>query len=393
MDLVTFALVLVTAVAAVSLDTVWHQGDVILETVTTGPLGKTSIDSGLARTIVEDEAAHVFATPTLVSKPKLRWSNQGGIGAAIAEATGLQRVAYAVQAQFGYSPDDYHLALFSEDGQVKVLITGQSQRNPTGFSQVVVQQPGESVVDLIRRATLVGLARIDPYLTALHLLEQPAAAGEHGHAESAHAESSGTESVGAESVIEPAMASLPDTPHNPQRALFENLQGILALMHQDVEAANRAFQKAAASDPANVAAALNLAFTEVQLGRHAAAAAHMRTLVEANRPADKVLLATAYVTWAAARMGLQDMDGAEALVETAAGINPESCSALELWAELRTLKGDDSGAERLHLKARESHSAFENYAEIASLYFQLAWRDHQKLTHSRYGNADTVSLR
>ena len=383
MDLVTFALVLMTAVTAVGLDTVWHQGDVVLETVTTGPLGKTSIDSGLARTIVEDEAAHVFATPTLVGKPKLRWSNQGGIGAAIAEATGLQSVAYAVQAQFGYRPDDYRLALFSEDGQVKVLITGQNRRNATSFSQVVVQQPGESVVDLIRRATLVGLTHIDPYLTALHLLAQHDATGAHA----------GPETIDAESVIDPAMASLPDIPHNPQRALFENLQGILALMHQDVDAANRAFGKAADSDPDNIAAALNVGFTEVQLGRYAAAATHMRTLAEANRPADKVLLATAYVTWAAAEMGLQDVDGAESLVGTATTINPDSCGALELWAELRTLKGDDAGAERLHLKARQSRPAFENYAEIASLYFQLAWRDNQKLTHSRYGNGDTASLR
>ena len=306
MDLVTFALVLMTAVTAVGLDTVWHQGNVVLETVTTGPLGKTSIDSGLARTIVEDEAAHVFATPTLVGKPKLRWSNQGGIGAAIAEATGLQSVAYAVQAQFGYRPDDYRLALFSEDGQVKVLITGQNRRNATSFSQVVVQQPGESVVDLIRRATLVGLTHIDPYLTALHLLAQHDATGAH-----TGPEHDGLQTVDAESIIDPAMASLPDTPHNPQRALFENLQGILALMHQDVDAANRAFGKAANSDPDNVAAALNVGFTEVQLGRYAAAATHMRTLAEANRPADKVLLATAYVTWAAAEMGLQDVDGAE----------------------------------------------------------------------------------
>jgi tetratricopeptide (TPR) repeat protein len=377
MDLVTFAMVLVTAVTAVGLDTVWHQGDVVLETVTTGPLGKTSMDSGLARTIVENEAQHVFATPSLVSKPQLRWTNQGGIGAAIAEATGLQTVAYAVQAQFGFQPDDYRLALFSEDGLVKVLITGQSRRTPSAYSQVVVQDPGESVVDLIRRATLVGLAHIDPYLTALHQVAQQNAAGENAD---------------AERIIGTVMPHLADTPRNPERALFENLRGLLALLRQDPEAAHDAFENATASDPDNVAAALNVAFTDIQLNRATSAAARMRTLVEAHRPADKVLLATAYVTWAAARMGLQDLDEAEMLVSTAAGINPDSRGALELWADLRGLKGDAAGAERLRLKARQSNAAFENYAEIASLYFQLAWRDNHKLTRSRHGNADTVSL-
>ena len=176
------------------------------------------MDSGLARTIVENEAEHVFATPSLVSKPQLRWSSQGGIGAAIAEATGLQTVAYAVQAQFGFQPDDYRLALFSEDGLVKVLITGQSRRTASGYSQVVVQDPGESVVDLIRRATLDGVAHIDPYLTALYQLAQQNAAGENAD---------------AERIIAAAMPRFADTPRNPQRALFENLQGLLALLRQD----------------------------------------------------------------------------------------------------------------------------------------------------------------
>ena len=122
-----------------------------------------------------------------------------------------------------------------------------------------------------------------------------------------------------------------------------------------------------------------MAFTDIQLNHASAAAARMRTLVETHPPADKVLLATAYVTWAAARMSLQDLDEAEMLVSTAAGINPGSGAALELWAELRGLKGDAAGADRLRLRARQSNAAFENYAEIASLYFQLAWRDNHKL--------------
>lgn len=376
MDLATFVLVLATAVGAVGLDALLHPRDVVLETVTTGTLERTSIDSSLARSIVEDEVAHVSATPTLMSKPQLRWSNQGGIAAAIAEATRLQSVAYAIQAQFGYQPDEYRIALFSENGQVKVLVTGQSARRGTGFSQVIVQDAGESVVDLIRRATLIGLARVDPYLTALYMLERHGAAGEQEVA----------------AVLAVVLPHFPDSALSPQRAMYENLQGILLLMKQDIPGAQGAFERAAASDPDNVAAALNVAFCDIALKRYDPAGTRMRSLIEGRRPADKVLLATAYVTWAAARMGLGDLDGAEALAVAGTDSNPESATALGLWAELRHRKGDEAGAEQLRARARQSNAAFENYAEIASLYYQLALSDNQKLIRSPYSNPDTVSL-
>ena len=377
MDLTTLVLVITTAIAALGLDAIWHPRDIVLETVSTGKLEKTSMDASLARSVVQDEVARISATPTLMSKPLIRWQHQGGIAVALAEAVKLQSIAYAVQSQFGYEPDEYRIVLFDEGGQIKVLVSGLSRKRGTSFSEVVAQEKDETAIDLVRRATETGMIHVDPYLTGLYMLEKRAVHGDYD---------------ATETVLAFAMPRLADTPISPQRSLYENLQGILLLMKNDPEAAGAAFAKAARSNPDNVAAALNVAFTDIQLNHYQQAAARMRDLCEAHRPENKIVLSTAYVTWAAALLGEKDVDGAEKMARTASEINPDSGIALDLWADARGLEGDQAGAEQLHIKARQSNATFENYAEIATLYFKLAWKDNHPLTRSPYSNPDTVTL-
>ncbi len=81
---------------------------------------------------------------------------------------------------------------------------------------------------------------------------------------------------------------------------------------------------------------------------------------------------------------------AEQKLETAVRINPLNSATYQLWSELKRAQGNDAAADRLHAKALEMSARFENYAEVAALYFQLAWKPGQKLTRNPFANPGTI---
>jgi len=52
----------------------------------------------------------------------------------------------------------------------------------------------------------------------------------------------------------------------------------------------------------------------------------------------------------------------------------------------------EAAAERLHHVALENTATFENYSEVASLYFHLAWRDNEPVVRSEFANPDVVKF-
>ena len=118
----------------------------------------------------------------------------------------------------------------------------------------------------------------------------------------------------------------------------------------------------------------------------------MAELIRLARPSNKVLLGTAYMTWGAARMGLHDLKGADRMLELATQANPDSSTALGLWSEAKRLEGDHAAAERLDRLAHESATTMENYAEVAALYFRLAWGDNQPVILNKFTNPKVVTF-
>jgi predicted Zn-dependent protease len=175
-------------------------------------------------------------------------------------------------------------------------------------------------------------------------------------------------------------------------ARFDNLLGIIKLFENDPKAARDAFETAINSDPKSSVPIINAAFSDIQLGDRQAASDRMQKMLHDTPPANAVLLMTAYMTWAAARLGLQDLKGADDLLATAAKAYPHSRTVFDLWATTKDLMGDPAGAEQLRRTARENSADFENYAEIASLYFQLAWRDAGPVARSKFSNPVVVSF-
>src|SRR5262245_45788140 len=124
MDLTTLAMVFMLAMTAVGIDAVWHPPQVVLQSSSAGKIDKVTIDENMITNIVNSEVDRISATPTLMGRPRVELGKQGGIGMAIAAAANMQSVAFALQKKAGYEPDQINITLFSEDGAVKVLVTG-----------------------------------------------------------------------------------------------------------------------------------------------------------------------------------------------------------------------------------------------------------------------------
>jgi Tfp pilus assembly protein PilF len=185
---------------------------------------------------------------------------------------------------------------------------------------------------------------------------------------------------------------LPPTPTSFDRALLDNLLGLVALFKNDPQSARKAFNDAMTADPTNPVPFLNAAFTDVQLDEYQKAVDRMAELVRVAPPSNNVLLATAYMTWAAGLLGLHDVPAADRMLAKATQIDPDSSSAFGLRAEAKRLAGDGAAADRLDRTAREATAKLENYSEVAALYFHLSWLDNQPVTLNKFSNPTVVTF-
>ncbi len=376
MDLTTIAIAVMLALGLLAADSVINSGSVSIEVSIAPKIETISVDENTLAAEFQDQFDAISSTLSLVRPPEIRSRDEQGLGMALAEAVNAQKIAFALQRQFGFKPDNIRFTLFVDKGALRGLVHGYSHVIGN-IHQVMIPHEGEVLIAFVQRCALWSASQLAPYSTALHLLQKHAADNDF------------TDAV---ALIEQAKSLLPATPTSFDRALFDNLLGLIALFKNDPQAARKAFDAAMFGDPTNPVAFLNAALTDIQLNDYHKAADRMAELVRIAPPTSKVLLATAYMTWGAARMGLRDLPGADKMLAKAVEANPQSSTALALWAEAKKLAGDKEAAARLERRAREEAANFENYAEIAALYFHLAWRDDVPVTRSKFSNPTIVTF-
>ena len=171
--------------------------------------------------------------------------------------------------------------------------------------------------------------------------------------------------------------------------MLENLEGMIALFNNDSRRARDRFQTAVASDPGNQVAALNLGLVLLETDLDARVASMMADLLQQNPPVDPVLLATVHMTQAAAYLGLRQPAPADAAMAQAAALHPTSSTVLNTWAEVKTQMGDKAAAEALEQQARLADNTNDDYAEVAALYFTLAWQKGKPVLRSPFDNIGT----
>jgi hypothetical protein len=380
MDLTTLSLLLAVLTAALGLDSVLHPTSVVLDTSVPPKYERVAIDADTIADILQAEVAAISSSPSVVAAPEIRVGAPKGIAMALAETVKMQSVVIALQYEVGFVPEKLKLAIVGEDNTTKVLISGSGLggrlRTPP-FEEMLTLKAGETVVQLVHRAAVAGLGRIDPYFTSLHLIQK-------------HTED--RDFSDATGLISTTMALFPPTPLNADRALFANLQGIISLFQGNAAVAMQRFREAATADPTNAVAWLNLGFADLQLGHYREAIDDIQHMMASETKPQDALLATAYMTWGAASLGLKDVDRADQMLAKAVEIYPLSSGAFELWGDIKREKGNVVAAENLHRRALENADQFENYAEVVALWFQPAWQHDQPITRSPFSNPSLMQV-
>jgi tetratricopeptide (TPR) repeat protein len=376
MDLTTLATALLLALGLLGTEAVIHANSVVLEVTAPPKSDKLNIDATTIEDEFGDELFAIARVESVVEPPEILASRDQGIGMALAREAKLQELAYSLRGELGYKPDKLRLALFVEDGSLRGLVSGSSRRVGS-FRHLLVPTKDEPILAFVHRCSRWGASQLAPYATSLYLLQKHSADGDF------------TDPV---ALIEQAKAKLPPSPVHFDLSAFDNLLGIIALFKNDPKGAHALFETAIEEYPANAVAVLNAAFTELQLDEDPKAAERMRQLLATAPPKNKVLLSTAYFTWAAAEMAKHDLVRADQLLAKAYQAAPESNTAIDLWADLKEMEGDKVAAAELRRQASVATITFENYAEVAALYFQLAWRDNQAVSRARFGNPSIVKF-
>jgi predicted Zn-dependent protease len=379
MDLTSLTIAVLLTLGLLTTDAVINASSVMVEVAVAPKLDNVSVDEATLTAVFQnqlDAIVDTYSVAPMIAHPEIRSKREQGIGMAVAKAVNAQGIAYAVQRQLGYKPDTIRFTLFFQDGELRGFVSGESQR-VGNFDQVMALKQGETVIAFAQRCALWAASRIAPYSTALYLLQKHATDRDFTDVVALAAE---------------AKALLPPTPTSFDRSLFDNLFGLVALFKNDPQAARTAFDNAMAADPANPVPFLNAAFTDVQLDEYQKAVDRMELLVGTTPPSNTVLLGTAYMIWGAARIGLHDLPGADRLLAKSTGINPESATAFALWAEVKELEGDQAEVDRLTHLAGKASATFENYGEVAALYFHLAWADKQPVTNNKFSNPKIVTF-
>ena len=377
MDLTTLTYLVLLGLGIIGTDAVVHHNSVVVEVSTSPKTDKMAVDQATLTTSFKDDLYEITRVNSLQSvvPPEIRMTEDQGIGMAIAKAANLEGVAYALQDQFRVRPDTIRFSLYIQDAQVRGFIAGRSH-GLGYFHKVMTPKANEVLMAFVHRCALWSAEQLAPYATALYLMHKHAADGKFD---------------AVVSTVEQAKARLPPTPTSFNRALFDNLLGLLALFRNDVKAAQQKFRDAMLDDPSDPVPFLNAALTDLQIDDNRKAADRMQTLLRVAPPQNDVLRMTAYMTWGAALMGLKDLPQADRMLEKAIEAYPNSATAFSLWAEEKRLAGDTAAAARLERKAHIASATFENYAEVGALWFHLSWRDDEPVIRNKFANPKVVS--
>ena len=372
MDITTLAYAVAIAFGLLVVDAAVYSGTIVIDVVGPSKKEKLDVDQEAVQARFNHLVSDVVATRSLLRPPELIWSSNQGIGMAVAQSFGLEKDAAALKTELGFTPDELRVSFYWEDGTLHSLIGGVGE-DGFEFGEVLDQRKDERLMDFVDRAALTGVAQLSPYYTAVYLLQ-------------VHSVDKNFRELN-DLIARHVALSVP-AHINPDKSLYDNLLGLVALFRNDPNSAEAEFISAMTDDPSNPVGFINAAFVDLQQGDYQAAANGMEQLIRLAPPSNQVILGSAYMTWAAALMGLHDLNGADRLLAAATEAAPRSGTAFGLWAELKRLQGDERTAELLQQRAEEEGAT--NFAEIAALYFQLAWKNNRAVELNPFNNPDAV---
>lgn len=360
MDLTTLIVAVMMLFGTITVDTILHPRDIVIEAHTSSNIGTIYVTDQMLTDVMQREISNIALTPSVVAKPTVRLSTAKGIGVAMADSFGLSGVANAIQEQAGYRTDRIVVYVYSEGGKIKAAVTGVEIHAQGRFLIETDLRKDEAITDLVQRATEIGMEQVEPYLTALYLMRKGVPK---------------LDFAPSLRVIADARGRMPRGGNGTTfQSMLLNLEGMIALLQDNRDLAVAKFRAAMATDPKNQVAVLNLAITQVVSGATHAALSMLDNMLATNEPKDKVVLSLTHTAIGAARLKDSNWKGAEASFQQAVNANAANPVTYALWAEARRQQGDLAGAKAMIEKAQAASGDFEDYAEVAGLYFAVRWQ-------------------
>ena len=371
LDITSLIYAIIVGFGIFGLDAAWNADTVKTDVQVSDKLGSAGIKPEFATDVFDRELREVFSTVSLVKASVVRSSHDKTFVSIMAETVGLENATAAFQDLFGLQPLKILATLTTEGSLPRLEVLGEAGARGT-FYLSLEAEVGETAVALIRRGAIGAATRLDPYQTALYLIDPPV--GEPDIAQ-------------ARRVLDDAIAAQAPTPINAIRARFHNIRGIVALLEEDEMAAAKLFEQAVADDPDLVAAHLNLAFTRVEQDRYADAAMITRHILQARLNGLPVALVSAANTISGAVAWKQkDYQAAERFFATAVDAEPSVTDANIYWGRMLIEIGRaEEGRKRIR-QGEANKAGFENYAEVATLYFWLTEKDNLPLQRRPRGS-------
>lgn len=379
---------LYTAIATVGLvatDTYVNANTMYLQTTVAGSVAEEGYEPSVVDGIFIAEIKKITSTPSLVVAPVIQSSKSKPVSAALAEAAGLESALIAIQSLMGVIPPKLVASVIAEDpkkrvqvvqtaasgavaehvvgeeSDLKLVLTGYDPQTGYFYATIEGRTADEDVDELIREAAFEAVLKLEPYLAMLFDVSRRAEQGQ--------------DLAPARALLDKAITSLPDEAVHGHRALLQNLRGIMALLEQNQVMARADFQKAIAMDPRQSVGYLNLAFLDVHEDRFGDAIRNVEKVIYPEywpMTADPVLRATGHIIKGVAETELGRYADAGASFRRAVALNPESSEAYVYWARMLRKAGRAAEAEQKVALARRNAVFFENFPEMALLYFWLS---------------------
>jgi tetratricopeptide (TPR) repeat protein len=377
LDITTLLYYAAMGLALVGADAYWYADSIISKVEVSRKYIDEGLSSDFATTLFSHELQNIFSNESIVRTPDIRAANDQSVISVIAASLKLDDLTFAFQHMFGLDPVQVKVALLDDGAKKQILVTSTSRTRPP-FTLILNQGAKEEMSHFVRRAALETSSRLDPYHASLFMLEK----------------SDVVESYMPQlkTLLQQNIDALPATPSNPQRALFRNLQGITALLENDVDRAGTLFEQAVKDADGYSAAMLNLGFVRVQQDRYDEALEAVRPVIERRaQPRNPALHSSGHTISGVAHWALKRYELAERHFAEAARINPQTSDAFEYWGAMLDELGRTQEAQARRYVGDTNLAAFEQYPEVALLYFWLAEKTGQPLTRRTQAHTSRVA--
>lgn len=356
---------LLTADAAVSANSVAVSVSVPPAIVQTG------FTAEVAERVFTSEFERMSRARSLLRAPSVRSAREPTIVGVIANALKLDNFTGALQDLLGLDHPRVNVAIVvPAPNRTRLLVNSVSARSGAFTVQVESDAGPEA---LLRIGAMQTMDQFEPYRSALFHFEQALLSSAHDFTR-------------VKAVAQRELARPSTTATLQENSYLQNLLGIVALMEDDRATAERFFRETFRLNTGFNVGRLNLGFALIELDRYREALDLLTPLVsvslipEIALPGRTAPLQEAlHSTIGVARWGLGDLDGAEASFRTAVRAFPESEAAHVYWARLMRERGRVAEAVALEEIARTNSLTFDNYPEVANLFFWMNPKDRQPM--------------